>query len=116
MSCLSKTLIEDISLTIGEQLQYIGFNQHTYNDNVPIDGAYYKKVCGIAINVRLGHHFMGGKWGTRISLDWRDVIDRHLVEVIFVEPTIDGIDAAVRKLSDGALNIHIERDKELHEY
>lgn len=25
MSCLSKTLIEDVSLTIGEQLQYIGF-------------------------------------------------------------------------------------------
>ena len=111
MSCLSKTLIEDVSLSIGEQLQYIGFVQQTYNGHVLIDGAYYKTVCGITINVRLGHRSKDGRLGTRISLDWRDVIDRHLVGVIFVNPTLDSIDGVVRKLSDGALNIHIEGDK-----
>lgn len=71
MSCLSKTLIEDVSLTIGEQLLYIGFAPVNVgiDANVIVPGSYYKKVCGVTINVKLKYMQIGKKYGHRISLD-----------------------------------------------
>lgn len=51
-----------------------------------------------------------------LDLDWRDVIAQHRVDIVYGQPSLKTINNMVKKLSDGALNIYIEKDKKLWEY
>lgn len=103
MSCLSPNY--DVTLPIEDQLKYIGFEQVVRGNNVPIKDWYCKSVCGITINIRLK------PGSTRVSLDWRDVVERHLSDFIQDRLSLDKIDQTVRNLSDGVLNIYLEKDE-----